>query len=212
MKGKSLLLLGACVFAVPGAVHAAQIGVGDFTAPTTVGFGNPGAPGGYDLVPEGLVIAPVTFTTANATGIRWWGGGTVFNDCIGGCVTTDDNINTLTATLNQSYNMVGLYVGQATAYDLAVSFYDTANALLGVVNVSGASDGVSFVGWEHTSAIGRVDIANAVPNTFVVAAQSGLFQNSAIPEPATWALLIAGFGMIGATLRRRRRTVELIYC
>ena len=26
----------------------------------------------------------------------------------------------------------------------------------------------------------------------------------AVPEPATWALMIAGFGLIGATLRRRR--------
>ncbi len=28
-----------------------------------------------------------------------------------------------------------------------------------------------------------------------------------VPEPATWAMLIAGFGMVGATLRRRRPLV-----
>lgn len=28
---------------------------------------------------------------------------------------------------------------------------------------------------------------------------------SAVPEPATWAMMIAGFGLIGVTLRRRRR-------
>lgn len=31
------------------------------------------------------------------------------------------------------------------------------------------------------------------------------FTGSAIPEPATWALLIVGFGAIGASLRRRGR-------
>lgn len=31
---------------------------------------------------------------------------------------------------------------------------------------------------------------------------------SAAPEPASWGLMIAGFGMIGATLRARRRTVR----
>lgn len=29
-------------------------------------------------------------------------------------------------------------------------------------------------------------------------------QSTTVPEPASWAMLIAGFGMIGATLRRRR--------
>jgi hypothetical protein len=28
----------------------------------------------------------------------------------------------------------------------------------------------------------------------------------AVPEPATWAMLIGGFGMIGAAARRRNRT------
>ena len=37
----------------------------------------------------------------------------------------------------------------------------------------------------------------ALPVTFAMA--------SAVPEPATWAMLIAGFGMVGGIMRRRRR-------
>jgi hypothetical protein len=28
-----------------------------------------------------------------------------------------------------------------------------------------------------------------------------------VPEPSSWAMLIAGFGLTGAAMRRRRRTV-----
>jgi len=32
------------------------------------------------------------------------------------------------------------------------------------------------------------------------------FINSVVPEPATWAMMIAGFGLVGGALRRRRET------
>jgi len=31
--------------------------------------------------------------------------------------------------------------------------------------------------------------------------------NAAVPEPATWAMMILGFGAVGMVLRRRRRPV-----
>jgi hypothetical protein len=31
-----------------------------------------------------------------------------------------------------------------------------------------------------------------------------VWRDGAIPEPATWGLMIAGFGLVGATMRRRR--------
>ena len=33
-----------------------------------------------------------------------------------------------------------------------------------------------------------------------------------VPEPATWAMLVAGFGMVGLGLRRRREAVRVRYC
>nr|WP_293969539.1 PEPxxWA-CTERM sorting domain-containing protein [Sphingomonas sp.] len=32
-----------------------------------------------------------------------------------------------------------------------------------------------------------------------------------MPEPATWAMFIGGFGLVGATMRRRRPTVRFAY-
>jgi hypothetical protein len=34
---------------------------------------------------------------------------------------------------------------------------------------------------------------------------------SAVPEPATWAMLMIGFGFVGAVARRRRQTVRVSY-
>lgn len=34
---------------------------------------------------------------------------------------------------------------------------------------------------------------------------------TAVPEASTWALMLAGFGMIGATLRYRRRSTTIAY-
>lgn len=36
------------------------------------------------------------------------------------------------------------------------------------------------------------------------------FNESAVPEPATWAMLILGFGLVGVNLRRRRAAKALI--
>ena len=33
---------------------------------------------------------------------------------------------------------------------------------------------------------------------------------SAVPEPATWAMLLGGFGMLGATTRRRKRLAQVV--
>ena len=35
------------------------------------------------------------------------------------------------------------------------------------------------------------------------------FSTAAVPEPATWGLMVAGFGLAGAALRRQRRQVAL---
>lgn len=83
------------------------------------------------------------------------------------------------------------------------------------VNVSQAVYGSILAPWAQVG-------ANSIVNGTVVAdglrASSGvamggydggslyLDANEAVPEPATWAMLILGFGMIGATMRRRRAT------
>ena len=72
---------------------------------------------------------------------------------------------------------------QATAFDYG--FY----CLNCFGNTESLGDGFGFYG--NVNRQGIVSIAQA---------QGGI---GAVPEPATWALLILGFGMVGAAMRRR---------
>jgi hypothetical protein len=51
-------------------------------------------------------------------------------------------------------------------------------------------------GSEHAGATGTSDLGNPGQYAFGAAA--------AVPEPATWAMMIGGFGLMGASMRRRR--------
>lgn len=62
--------------------------------------------------------------------------------------------------------------------------------------VNGEIDCTGFFSFDGTHPTAPVHLA--IANAF--SRQAGL----AVPEPASWALLIAGFGLIGAAMRRRR--------
>jgi hypothetical protein len=47
----------------------------------------------------------------------------------------------------------------------------------------------------HATPVGLVGGVTSLP---------GIGDPNAVPEPASWAMLMAGFGLIGATMRRRK--------
>jgi hypothetical protein len=51
--------------------------------------------------------------------------------------------------------------------------------------------------WPRTNGFANTDIADFAPD-------ARNFEGTAVPEPATWAFLIAGFGLVGSAMRRRR--------
>jgi hypothetical protein len=69
----------------------------------------------------------------------------------------------------------------------ASPFLDPANELAFVT-------GLTFVG------SGAVNLTQSPVTEFV----EGV---GGVPEPSSWAMLIAGFGLVGATMRRRRTVV-----
>lgn len=82
----------------------------------------------------------------------------------------------------------GSFIASAPTSTVTVTsdFFDISN-----VNVDNFS--LSFSGFSQVYKPG-VDFVSNVSGTFA----------GAVPEPATWALMIAGFGMVGFAARRRR--------
>jgi hypothetical protein len=98
--------------------------------------------------------------------------------------------------------------------DRGYAFYD-ANTLggFGSVAVSTpiyATNGRNFlglrVGTEGNYYYGFAYTTDNVLNSygFENQANTGILGTTAVPEPATWALMIAGFGLVGGAMRRRR--------
>lgn len=62
------------------------------------------------------------------------------------------------------------------------------------VNFSGTAKSIGFAGVANQIAFDDVTFGSATPGN----------PSSAVPEPATWAMMIAGFGMVGVAFRRKR--------
>ena len=149
---------------------------------TVIGFGLKLLPPfGFDTVDGGFgVDASLPFTMMGGSGVATgYTGPTSFADGVGALAFTFTNFT----------------VGKSFSWSIDVD-----------------SPGVATVfGNELLGASVYVDFSNGTRGTGVLEAIAGdpegtrlvIRSLGGVPEPATWALLIAGFGMIGVSLRRR---------
>jgi hypothetical protein len=104
--------------------------------------------------------------------------------------------------------LLSVYMGSPDSYNsIRFNFSDNTSALLlGDVLAGGAFDGNQSIGRRMTYTFGGKTVTSVV---FGSSQNSFEFDNiatlSAVPEPATWAMMITGFGLAGASLRQRRR-------
>lgn len=106
----------------------------------------------------------------------------------------------------------------------SANFFGSANDLdFTSVAINGVQAKITFLDGER---LGEVAFQNMVPitagalNTLTVSGLSRgggayggqlAFSPSAVPETATWMMMLAGFGMMGAGLRYRRRSSTVAY-
>lgn len=107
------------------------------------------------------------------------------------------------------YNMIGFWIGSLAGMDAVTIGFTLNDGFYGTGVASWpAQEGFRFAGFIAPE--GRYFTSFSVkPNTGngphrVGVAQFELGHTGAIPEPATWAMLILGFAATGARVRRRR--------
>lgn len=97
-----------------------------------------------------------------------------------------------------------------------ITAFDRNGNLLGTVSNLGL--GIEFLGLETSDGQNRIagvflDLVGAEPAGFAIDnlrfGIQGQVVNPTIPEPATWAMMILGFGMVGTAMRRRRTSVTV---
>lgn len=104
----------------------------------------------------------------------------------------------------------------ASLYDTAVTAEDLAGiqGAIWLTEYSGLTLSGGSTRVAHYQALGSAWAAANPGNTVyadaiysVTGRNQGFVIGGEVPEPAAWALMIVGFGLAGATLRRRRRTL-----
>lgn len=118
-----------------------------------------------------------------------------------------DAFNSLKISFANTVDAFGFFFGaQDSAWTLTA--YDAANNVVGSLAIPGYSSdnffgltgqGISYATLNSSTTGDYILLDNL---TYHVAAVSG-----AVPEPASWAMLIAGMGVVGAAMRRRATRV-----
>lgn len=126
-----------------------------------------------------------------------------FRNDVGGAPDPTTNIASFATTIAAIDN-----VGSSTFPSLLRISADFSGLALGPGTYWASLAGVAEIGWS-------LDPDQSYPTWQVFGEQTQFFRDwyapfrlesdAVIPEPASWALMIAGFGLVGASLRRRGR-------
>src|SRR5947209_8412733 len=198
MRGGMLSILAGTALALGSTAANATL----FTGSTTACFGTPCTTGTTPASVGGLTFTAGTFNQNDSNGQLALGG---TSDNLGSLTLTNAAFNyngtpfTLFVTFTQPGSLIGTYmatlVGNVTA---------TNNG--GVqINFSNPTQLFTYPGGAFTLMVNNVSVSGSTDGSRI----SGFIQTLPVPEPATWTLMLLGFGGMGMALRRSRRRPAL---
>jgi len=204
--------------AAASALALSMAGAASATITYTLGTGNaaiagyPAPYGSVDVTLTDATHASISFTAANTGGNQYFFLGAQAADvnvnAISWTITglTENGAGTISDGGSNQVDGHGLF-NQTT--DQTDGFTDRSTAISFILTNTGgtwANDGSVLIGNNLGNTVGaHIGVCTNTPCTeFAVTGFATNGGGGVVPEPATWAMMILGFGGIGAMLRRRR--------
>lgn len=185
--------------------------------PITLEAGHPGDPQSSQLIPLPYMEAGYSINAAGglyylgSLDARYAGGSNMFN-------ATYNDVTTLTRVDSTAFNMnsikLAMMWGSAMPSEEVMTFtgfksgggtvtqtFNVSNATFETYLFDDAFTDLSSVTWgtnvsEFTTQFGEIDVSHR---------RAQAPQTSAVPESASWALMMIGFGALGVSMRRRQK-------
>jgi hypothetical protein len=165
-------------------------------------FGAACAPAGAATIPgSGLTFTGGSFNQADSNGFLAIGSATENFGTL--------NLSGIPFTYNTLFTLLVNFTlpagtpGGGTVYSAVVGGSVTNSTTGGVLfDFNNTPQTINYTGGSFTLAINDVSVnSSELPTNTAI---TGTIR-TAVPEPATWALMLLGFGGIGLTMQRRRR-------
>jgi len=202
-----------------GAAAAALAAVCAPAAASTITFNDLTTTNAFDFY-ESVTEGGLLFANSHGTSDNFvvWGENDPRNADQGGA-TLANNYSQTTTTVTRigggKFDLTSIDLGDVYNYaaggqvrfdfngDSAGTFYVDLDNLVGLQTFNFNMTGlISFSYTPLTTTGGWIQADNVVMD---------LKQNGAVPEPASWAMMLGGFGLIGGTLRGTRRRTQLTF-
>lgn len=116
--------------------------------------------------------------------------------------TGDNGVRSLSVT--QANNGLLYECTAAGPGNLCAPTQTQITASSGVLSLAAVTGGLVTI----SALVQNLDGPGRNPSGFILSGSADLNQRQAVPEPGQWALLLLGFGLSGAALRARRRSVS----
>ncbi len=203
---KHFLLATVAALALPTAANAATITINHVLNPANISTN----------ISQELLASPFTLGVGDTLDmtITFTGGQTIsligdtaiwpLSLTTGGSATlqTSGTLEFLGASANIVSGLIP--ISQENRYIHVGNYYDASDYRTD-------SAAISFNGLRQILTVTASDIDTPREYNSISIYTDGRVSFAAVPEPASWAMMLAGFGLIGGAVRRRQQTVKVSY-